>query len=140
MRTIRMSRELHLLFQIQHQHALELPPDILKHLLRLVGAPPLSARRIALSAPGEAAPHALGPEADSIVAAAHVHDDAHYLAVVGVFEGFADGGEHHVEPEGVDGGVFALEAVGPFAAVLVLGIFPFGADTAFEEVVVGFEG
>ena len=44
-----------------------------------------------------------------------------------------------MQPEGVDRRSFAFETVGPFAAVLVLGVFPFGADAAFEEVVVGFE-
>ena len=45
-----------------------------------------------------------------------------------------------MQPEVVDGGRFALEAVGPFAAVFVLGVFPFGADAFLEEVVIGFEG
>lgn len=44
-----------------------------------------------------------------------------------------------MQPELVDrGGAFVLELVGPFAAVFVLGVFPFGAHAAFEEVVVGF--
>ena len=44
-----------------------------------------------------------------------------------------------MKPEFVDGGsAFVFELIGPFAAVLVLWIFPFGADTSFEEVVVGF--
>lgn len=46
-----------------------------------------------------------------------------------------------MQPEFVDGdGALLFELVGPFAAVLVLRVFPFGADTAFEEVVVGFKG
>ena len=32
------------------------------------------------------------------------------------------------------------EGVGPLAAVLVLGVFPLGADVLLEEVVVGLEG
>lgn len=45
-----------------------------------------------------------------------------------------------MKPEFVDGGgALVFELVGPFAAVFVLGIFPFGADALFEEVVVGFE-
>jgi len=45
-----------------------------------------------------------------------------------------------VQPEVVDGGGLAFEAVGPFAAVLVLRVFPFGADAFLEEVVVGLKG
>ena len=46
-----------------------------------------------------------------------------------------------MQPEFVDGDVAPFfELVGPFAAVFVLGVFPFGADATFEEVVVGFEG
>jgi len=45
-----------------------------------------------------------------------------------------------VQPEVIDGGGFAFEAVGPFAPVFVLGVFPFGADAFLEEVVVGLEG
>jgi len=46
-----------------------------------------------------------------------------------------------VQPEFVDGdGALLFEAVGPFAAVLVLRVFPFGSYAFFEEVVVGFQG
>lgn len=46
-----------------------------------------------------------------------------------------------MEPELVDGcGALVFELIGPFAAVFVLGIFPFGANALLEEVVVGFEG
>ena len=45
-----------------------------------------------------------------------------------------------MEPEGVDvDGSLVFEGVGPFTAVLVLGVFPFWSDALFEEVVVGFE-
>lgn len=33
-----------------------------------------------------------------------------------------------------------LELVGPLSTVLVLLIFPLGADAFFEEVIIGFEG
>lgn len=46
-----------------------------------------------------------------------------------------------MQPEFVDGdGALLLELVRPFAAVLVLRVFPFGTHAALEEVVVGFEG
>ena len=140
MRTVRMARELDLLPLIQHEHLLELPPDILQHLLRLIGAPPFASRCVALAPPRHAPPHALGPEPDAIEAAADVHYDTHDLAVIGPFEGLTNGGEHDVQPEGVDGCGAAFEAVGPFAAVFVLGVFPFGTHAALEEVVVRFEG
>lgn len=46
-----------------------------------------------------------------------------------------------MQPEFVDrGGSLVFELVGPFAAVFVLRVFPFGADAAFEEVIVRFQG
>lgn len=46
-----------------------------------------------------------------------------------------------MQPEFVDGDLaLVFELVGPFSAVLVLRVLPFGADALFEEVVVGFEG
>ena len=140
MRTIRVARELHLLPLIQHKHLLELPPDILKHLFRLVCAPPFSSSRVTLATPGHTSPHALCPESNPIEATAHVHYDTHDLAVVGALESLANSREHDVEPEGIDGGGSAFEAVGPFAAMLVLGVFPFRTYAALEEMVIGFEG
>lgn len=46
-----------------------------------------------------------------------------------------------MEPVVVDGdGALFFELVGPLSAVLVLFIFPFGANSFFEEMVVRFEG
>lgn len=46
-----------------------------------------------------------------------------------------------MKPQLIDGcGTLVFELVRPFAAVLVLGIFPFGADALFEKMVIGFEG
>jgi len=46
-----------------------------------------------------------------------------------------------VQPQVVNvGGLLVLELVCPFAAVLVLGVFPLGTDTLLEEVVIGFDG
>lgn len=45
-----------------------------------------------------------------------------------------------MKPELVDGDLtLVFELVGPFPAVLVLCVFPFGPDAFLEEVVVGFE-
>ena len=46
-----------------------------------------------------------------------------------------------MKPELVDGDVALLfELIRPLSTMFVLLIFPFGADTFLEEVVVGFEG
>lgn len=46
-----------------------------------------------------------------------------------------------MQPELVDrGSALVSELIGPLAAVLVLGVFPFGTDTFLEEMVIGFEG
>lgn len=46
-----------------------------------------------------------------------------------------------MQPEFIDWcGTLVFELVGPFAAVLVLRVFPFGPDALFEKVVVGFQG
>ena len=82
----------------------------------------------------------LGPDADSVEALAHIDHDTHDLATV-VLERLADRRELGVEPEFVDiDHLFVFEAVGPFAAVLVLCIFPLWSDALLEEVVVGFYG
>lgn len=44
-----------------------------------------------------------------------------------------------MQPETVDVDEFLVfELESPFAAVFVLRVFPFGLDTGFKEVVVGF--
>jgi hypothetical protein len=46
-----------------------------------------------------------------------------------------------VHPQIVDvDQLLVAEGVGPFAAMLVVDVFPLGADTGLEKVVVGFEG
>lgn len=46
-----------------------------------------------------------------------------------------------MQPELVDrGSALVSELIGPLAAVLVLGVFPFGTDAFLEEMVIGFEG
>ena len=96
MRAVRVPRELHLLPLVQHEHILELPPNVLKHLLRLVRAPSFASSRVTLASPGHAPPHALCPEPNPIEAAADVHYDTHDLAVVRALECLADCSEHDV--------------------------------------------
>lgn len=81
------------------------------------------------------------PETDPVKALAHVDHHAHDLVVAVVFERLADCGELSVQPELVDVHErLVAPAVGPFAAVLVLRVFPFGADALLEEMVVGLLG
>lgn len=139
MRTIRMTRELHHLAVLQHKHLLQFPSNILEYPLALLGAPALAPRYIPFATARNTLAYSLRPQSDTVEAAADIDHHAHDFAIVVVFEGLANGSEGDVQPEVVDGRGFALEAVGPFAAVFVLGIFPFRAHAFFEEVVVGFE-
>jgi hypothetical protein len=79
---------------------------------------------------------AAGPEADTVEGLADVDDDTHDLVVVVILELLTNGSEQDVEPDVVVG-LALLEGVGPTATVLVLGIFPLGADAVLEEMVVG---
>jgi hypothetical protein len=128
MRAIGVTTKLNLLILRQLQRLLELLPNLHQRLLsRAIAA-------LALT-------HRPRPQADTEEGLAHIDDDTHDFVVVVFLESFADGGQLGVEPEFVDIDAFLVfELVGPFAAVLVLRIFPFGADAAFEEVVVGFLG
>lgn len=139
MRTIRMPRKLHTLAILQHQHLLQLAPNLLQNALALLRASPLPARNVPFPTAIHALAHRLRPQPDAVEAAADVDHHAHHFAVAVALERLPDSGEHDVQPEVVDRGGFAFEAVGPFAAVFVLGVFPFGADAFLEEVVVGFE-
>ena len=137
-----MPRKLHLLAILQLQHLLEFPAQIHKHLPRLLRRTSLPTRHIAVPTSRNALADRLGPQSQAVEALADIHHNTHDLAVIIIgFEGLANGGEHEVEPELVDGdGTLFFELVGPFAPVLVLEIFPFGPDALLEEVVVGFEG
>lgn len=79
---------------------------------------------------------AAGPEADTVEGLANVDDDTHDLVVVVILELLTNGSEQDVEPDVVVG-LALFEGVGPTTTVLVLGVFPLGADTVLEEVVVG---
>lgn len=79
---------------------------------------------------------AAGPEADTVKGLTDVDDDTHDLVIVVILELLTNGREQDVEPDVVVG-LALLEGVGPAATVLVLRIFPLGADTLLEEVVVG---
>lgn len=45
-----------------------------------------------------------------------------------------------MQPKLINGdGTLVLELISPFTAVLVVGVFPFRANTLLEEMVVGFK-
>ena len=76
------------------------------------------------------------PKTDTVKGLAQVDNYAHDLVVAVVFELLADCGEENAQPDVVVG--FSLfEGVGPASSVLVLGVFPLGADALLEEMVVG---
>lgn len=130
-----MARKLNDIRLLQTQDLLETTSDILQHLFSFRSGASLGAL-----VAGQTLTDGTSPETNTIKSLANINHDTHDLVVVVVFERFANRGELGVEPEFVDGdGALVLEGVGPFAAVFVLLVFPFGADAFFEEVVVGFE-
>ena len=141
MRSINVTREFNRIALLQRQHILKAPPNLHQDILALLRAPALATSRVAIAATGERLTRALRPQTDTVEALAHVDDHAHDLAVVLVLERLADGGQHDVQPQVVDvDQLLVAEGVGPFAAVLVVGVLPLGADAGFEEVVVGLLG
>lgn len=130
-----MARKLNDIRLLQTQNLLETTSDILQHLFTLCSGASLGAL-----VTGQTLANGTSPETDTIESLANIDHDTHDLVVVVVFERFANGSELGVEPEVVNGDcALILEGIGPFAAVFVLLVFPFGADAFFEEVVVGFE-
>lgn len=128
MRTIRMSTKLDLFVRPQLHRLLEPLPNLHQRLFtRTISSLSFADRPRPESDPKECLPD--------------IDDHAHDLVVIVFFKGLADGGELCMEPQFVDVDSFLVfELVGPFAAVLVLRVFPFGTHAAFEEVVVGFVG
>lgn len=132
-RTVSVARELHNISLFETEDFLEATTDGLEHFLAL-------GRRAAVLVSGDALADGPRPQADTVEALAHVHDDTHHLVVTIVLEGLANGGQLGVEPEIVDRyGALVFERVGPLATVLVLGVFPLGTDALLEEMVVGFQ-
>jgi serine/threonine protein kinase HipA of HipAB toxin-antitoxin module len=130
-----MTRELQDICILQPQHLLEAPPNRHQRLLALL-------RRASLAIPigGNSLTNRPRPDTDSVKALADIDHDAHDFVVTFVLQSFADGGELSVQPELVDGdAALVAEGIGPFAAVLVLLVFPFRTDALLEEVVVGLE-
>ena len=123
-----MARELHGIVVLELEGPLEPLANLLEGLLALLRGPAL------------ALANGARPETNTVEASPDVDHDAHDFVVLFVLEVLTDGSEHDVEPERIDvDGLLVLELEGPLATVLVLRVFPLGADALLEEVVVGLE-
>ena len=129
-----VARELDNVVLLQLEGLLEPLSDLQQNLLTLLLSPGLA------GITGDGAADGACPQTDTVEASPHVDDDTHDLVVVLILEVLADGSEHDMEPERIDVDRLLLpELEGPFAAVLVLRVFPLGLDALLEEVVVGLE-
>ena len=134
---VRVARELDDFGLLQAKRLLEPLSDLHERVSTFVRAATFSTRNITIATAGKRLSDTLCPQADTIETLAHVDHDTHHLTVVFVFERFADGSEHHMQPEVVDGDtLLVLELEGPLAAMLVLRVFPLRLDVFLEEVVV----
>lgn len=139
--TIRMTRELNGLRRRKLQYILELLADALENLLSLIRAATLTTSDVSISALRNGFSDCASPDSDTVESLTDIDDNSHDFSVAFFFEGLADGREHDVAPEVIDCyGALLAELVGPFAAVLVLLVFPFWTNILLEEMVVGFEG
>ena len=128
-----MAREFNDISIPEPQHLLEAPPNSHEDLLALL-------RRTTIAILASSLARGSRPHTNSVEALAHIDHHAHDLVIPLVLKSFTDGSELRVQPDLVDvDALLVAEGVGPFAAVLVLGIFPLGAHALLEEVVVGLE-
>ena len=140
MRAVRVAREFDELGTGKLQDLLELPADVQQDILAFLLGAALASSNVAVATAGDALADGTGPDTNTVEALADVDHDAHDLAIALLLEGLADGREHDVQPQVVDGdGALLLERVRPLSSVLVLLVLPFGPHTFLEEVVVGFE-
>jgi hypothetical protein len=132
--SVGVTRELDGVIILELERLLEPLSDLEQDLLALLLGPALA------SLAGDGAANSACPQTDTVEASPNVDNDTHDLVVILVFEVLADGSEHDVEPERIDvDDLLVLELEGPFAAVLVLRVFPLGSYALLEEVVVGLE-
>jgi hypothetical protein len=126
MGSVRVARELYRLVLLELEGLLEPLANLEESLLALLA--------------GDGAANCPCPETDTVEASPHVDHDAHDLIVLLVLKVLADGCQHDVQPERIDvDGLLVLELECPFAAVLVLRIFPLRSYALLEQVVVGLE-
>lgn len=120
---------------------LEALADVHQDILTLLHRSALAASNIAVAPVRDALTNSAGPDTDTEEGLAHVDDNTHDFAILLLLKRLANGGQHGVQPDVVDVAVaLVLEAVGPLATMLVLGVLPLGAHTLLEEMVIGLEG
>ena len=138
--TVSMTGELNLLACRELQDFLESSANSHKNILALVVAAALTTSNVTVTTSGNALSYSACPNADSVKGLSDVDNNAHDLTIVLLLESLADSAHHHLEPETVDVDIsLVLVLVRPFAAVLVLGVFPLRADTGLEQMVIGLE-
>lgn len=141
MRSLGVARELEHLVVRQLKNLLDTTADVDENFLALLRGPALSTGHIAIAATRNALADGTGPDTDTVEGLADVDDHAHDLTVLLLLHGVTNGSQHDVHPQVIDvDAALLLELVGPLAAVLVLGVFPFGSYAGLEEVVIGLEG
>lgn len=137
---IGVTGELDRLVGRQLKNLLETLADLQQNVLALLDRAALTTGNVAIATVGNALANGAGPDSDAEESFADVDDNTHDLTILLVLEGFANGGQHRVQPDVVDVAVaLLLEAVRPLATVLVLRVLPLGADALLEQVVVRLE-
>jgi hypothetical protein len=140
MRAISVTGELNDIRLFQAQRFLEAPANLQQDFFALLYRASLSSGVVAITTAWDWATDRPRPQTDAVEALANVDDNAHDFAVALILEGFANGGEHHMQPELIDVDdllVFELER--PLSAMLILGVFPFGADASLEQVIISLQ-
>lgn len=136
---IGVTRELDGLVVGQAEGLLETSTNLQQDLTTLLGGPAFAAGCIAISTAGKGLSDTLGPKTDTVEALADIDHNTHDFAIVFVLKCLTYSSEHNVEPQLIDvDSLLVLELERPFSAVLVLWVFPFGADALLEEMVIRF--
>lgn len=136
-----MTREFDLLSGRQLKDLLEPTSNRQQDTLALLRGAALATRNIAVATAGDALTNGASPDTNTEEALAHIDNDTHHLAVFLLLQSLADSAQHDGEPQTIDVDIsLVLVLVGPLAAVLVLRVFPLGANAGLEQVVVGLLG
>lgn len=132
-----VTRELKNLVGWEPQDILEALANIHENCPALLRRATLASSNVTITTVGDGLAGGASPHTNTVESLAHVDDDAHDLTIVLRLQSLADRGQHGVQPDIVDGNVaLLLEAVGPLATVLVLGVLPFWSHALLEKMVV----
>lgn len=136
-----VAREFDRLARGELENLLESASNVEKDILALLVGSALSTSNISISAARDALTNSTSPNTDTEESFTDVDNNSHDLTILLFLEGLSNGSHHHLQPQSVDINVaLVFVLVRPLATVLVLGIFPFGADTGLEQVVIGLQG